>query len=509
MAANIPRALSAKYKTDFAYPSVKDRLPVILTKVIDTVFRLKNDVGRIHGQAGLDDLRQIISQLSQLKNRVQTNKPLVALSDRLPDCAVWDQYLSDEQTRDVVPVDNETDVVSPTSDSTEPKWFLSSWLFVECYFYRKIISAISVSNQLKDLDPFRGQKQEALTESAVATATLTSYLTSSISSPAGAGDDGSTRLLFDRLFHVTLWGNKCDLSISAGASNHQTVDPLSQLDGLASFVLHDDSDRVWDHLQTLKGGGSGVQRVRRVDIVLDNAGFELVTDLCLAELLVSRGLADVVHFHVKAMPWFVSDVTRDDWNWTLSYLTRSVTTTAQSTTAQSTTAQSTTAQSTTTQSYSNSTQSTIIQAAQTRAHELESQEPSFDDPDSVGYQFKGHIENGSWVVTTHQFWTLPFDFGKMATVSPDLYMDLQSSDLIIFKGDLNYRKLVGDLKWAESTSLMHALRGFNPAPLVALRTLKSDVVVGVEPDKARRAADECGDWMVAGSYGVIQFCDVQ
>jgi len=29
---------------DFAYPTVKDRMPVILTKVIDTVFRKKSHV---------------------------------------------------------------------------------------------------------------------------------------------------------------------------------------------------------------------------------------------------------------------------------------------------------------------------------------------------------------------------------------------------------------------------------------------------------------------------------
>jgi len=32
------------YFSDFAYPTVKDRMPVILTKVIDTVFRKKAQV---------------------------------------------------------------------------------------------------------------------------------------------------------------------------------------------------------------------------------------------------------------------------------------------------------------------------------------------------------------------------------------------------------------------------------------------------------------------------------
>ena len=59
----------------------------------------------------------------------------------------------------------------------------------------------------------------------------------------------------------------------------------------------------------------------------------------------------------------------------------------------------------------------------------------------------------------------------MATAAPELYEELSDSKLVIFKGDLNYRKLVGDLDWPVQTSLSKALRGFRPAPLVALRTL--------------------------------------
>ena len=59
----------------------------------------------------------------------------------------------------------------------------------------------------------------------------------------------------------------------------------------------------------------------------------------------------------------------------------------------------------------------------------------------------------------------------MATAAPELYEELSDSKLVIFKGDLNYRKLVGDLDWPVQTSLSKALRGFRPAPLVALRTV--------------------------------------
>jgi len=54
-----------------------------------------------------------------------------------------------------------------------------------------------------------------------------------------------------------------------------------------------------------------------VDIILDNSGPELFSDLCLADFLISEGFALEVHFHMKCFGWFVSDVTLNDLLWTL------------------------------------------------------------------------------------------------------------------------------------------------------------------------------------------------
>jgi Damage-control phosphatase ARMT1-like domain len=88
-------------------------------------------------------------------------------------------------------------------------------------------------------------------------------------------------------------------------------------------------------------------------------------------------------------------------------------------------------------------------------------------------------------------------------IDPELFDLLNSSGLTIYKGDLNYRKLVGDVNWKPSTPPAEAFAGC-PTPLLALRTLKADVVIGLDNATVARMKD---DWMVSGEFAVIQFLD--
>jgi len=247
---------------------------------------------------------------------------------------------------------------------------------------------------------------------------------------------------------VSLWGNKCDLCFSAGDNNYETnVDPIRQAKLLQSNIVGDDDTAlVWQLLESAKPH-------RCIDIVLDNAGFEFFTDLCLAEFLISSGTASQIRFHGKQIPWFVSDVTASDWQWTLEQL-------------------------------SNSSMATLCQ---------------------LGKRWQQYLLDGIWQFSTHPFWTLPYDYTSMKSVARDLYDDLSAADLILFKGDLNYRKLVGDRAWPSTTSFNVALCGFSPTSLCCLRTLKCDVVVGLPEGQAESTQAQDADWMLTGSYAVIQF----
>jgi hypothetical protein len=72
-------------------------------------------------------------------------------------------------------------------------------------------------------------------------------------------------------------------------------------------ILGNDLGKLWELASRIKGG--------RMDFVLDNAGFELYCDLVYADWLVQSGICDTIVFHGKRLPWFVSDVTKKDWDW--------------------------------------------------------------------------------------------------------------------------------------------------------------------------------------------------
>ena len=226
---------------------------------------------------------------------------------------------------------------------------------------------------------------------------------------------------------------------------------MAQLDEYRDFILVDNLNDIWERLSEVNKNKPGSAQL---DIVLDNAGFELLTDLCLAEFLTTAKLVKSVHFHGKSMPWFVSDVTKQDFIYTLNHLSSSPT----------------------------------------------------EELARVGKVWLQRVNQGSWVYHVHSFWTLPHDFSEMKKTAPELYTQLAKSDMILFKGDLNYRKLTGDRQWEFTVSFEEALRGFHPAPLCALRSLKCDTVVGLKEGQAEKTSAIESDWMINANWAVVQYC---
>jgi hypothetical protein len=85
----------------------------------------------------------------------------------------------------------------------------------------------------------------------------------------------------------------------------------------------------------------------------------------------------------------------------------------------------------------------------------------------------------------------------------DLRAELADADLVVLKGDVNYRRLIGDLHWPVTTPFERATAYF-PAPLVALRTLKGELIVGLHPGEAEQLYEQDPEWQVNGRRGLIQ-----
>ena len=98
------------------------------------------------------------------------------------------------------------------------------------------------------------------------------------------------------------------------------------------------------------------------------------------------------------------------------------------------------------------------------------------------------------------FWNSPYFFWELPQ---HLQAELAQAHLVIIKGDANYRRLLGDSRWPTTVPIAAAVP-YLPAPFVALRTMKSDPVVGLQPGQADRLDQVDPDWRVNGKRGMIQ-----
>lgn len=396
----------------FAYVTLRDRMPVILSNAIDDIHRHVADTlptlsPEDHGRA-----KECIGALSRLKHEMQTGKPLRVLADADADAAAWNTCVA---------------------EAAGAGWYGVCWLLAECYLYRRIREAQLLAG-LGEHDPFRAQKQAALIGARAAASQLAGFAL------AAKGAEALPVLL-----QFALWGNRADLSLTAGdlQAEHITshVSSEEHLRARADKILHDDSGA----LQARLAG-----RLGRVAVVLDNAGLELVADLVLLWWLTARGHAGQVVLHLKRYPWFVSDVTAWDLDWTLTALSDMDPATRQ-----------------------------------------------------IAADCRSFLAAGTWVAEAHPFWTLPHDFHALQTQAPDLHCALGACALTLLKGDLNYRKLLGDRAWAPTTPFAAAAAPW-PSGFAVLRTLKSEVIAGLTAEAAERAGREERTWMTSGNYAVVQ-----
>ncbi|MEU1782597.1 damage-control phosphatase ARMT1 family protein [Streptomyces abikoensis] len=210
--------------------------------------------------------------------------------------------------------------------------------------------------------------------------------------------------------------------------------------GADPALVADDSALLWSLLPE--------GRPAEVHLVADNAGPELIPDLVLLDHLLRSGRARRAVLHVKPHPYYVSDATMADVADALRRLRRAP----------------------------------GRSAAET------------------GDRLWRAMAGGELEVRAHPFFCAPLPYAEMPG---DLRAEFAAATVTVMKGDLNYRRLVDDRHWPATTPFTERTAHF-PGPVAALRTLKSDVITGL--DEATVTTLESGGlpWRTSGTHALVQ-----
>ena len=188
-------------------------------------------------------------------------------------------------------------------------------------------------------------------------------------------------------------------------------------------------------------GGDGV-----VHVVADNAGTELALDLALIDGLLDVGV-ETVMLHLKMHPTFVSDATVTDYWHFIDLLRR-------------------------------------------RGGALH----------DLADRLVAALEDGRLRLAPDLYWNSSLVLRDMPGPIRQLF---SGSRLVIIKGDANYRRLADDAIWPPDLPFSEMVAYF-PAPVLALRTLKSDPITGLPSGLAEKLDADDPDWRTTGRRGVIQ-----
>jgi hypothetical protein len=378
---NPPGRHPPRIRTDSSNPFAHHTVAVRLPKILDGVIERNQNF-----------LPAVRDAVLGLRDELAGNARLSPIDPALPHAETWARELGRR--------DGE-------------RWQQTDWLFAETYAYRCLVDRVDF--WATGRDPFASHKHEEYRSAAHAQALERAL--------AISGTDAE-RLY--ALLGAALWGNRIDLSFEASRTRGTAA--------AGEDLLVDDREAA---VRSVFDGTGPVQ------IVADNAGTELTTDLLLADFFLHALGADVI-VHVKVHPTFVSDATAADVHG-------------------------------------------FLRGASSGA-------PAFD-------RLRAALTRGRLRISAHPFWNSSLSLWELPY---ELESVLRVSRLVVLKGDANYRRALGDAIWPLETSFSAATDYF-PAPLLALRTLKSDPIVGLSSARAGELDGLDPAWRVNGKRGIASF----
>ncbi|KAG2229726.1 hypothetical protein BDF21DRAFT_116454 [Thamnidium elegans] len=432
-------AYRATNKESFAYDTVIRRWPIILDSAITDVKQtIAEETNEERAKEGLD----IVKQIEQIKTELAQDAVLRPIQDNRADTKTWNEHIKKH-----------------FEGST---WHNGTWLFNECYIYRRLAEIFFNSKYWFDYDCFERQKNDTFKGSHQAVFDLARKMPELILPMS----EEKLEIVYHELIQVCLWGNATDLSLLT----NMTQEDIQRLQAIEKdllaerrkFILVDDTEKLWQKLKSLQGG--------RIDFVLDNSGFEVYVDMILADWLLQSKKASKIVFNCKTIPWFVSDVMPKDMP----------------------------------MMFENCLDTDFFPGKETRTQQ------DVDALVTMVKRWQGYVANGQLEIRSHDFWCSGLSYWYMESEAPELFNEMKQSDLVIYKGDLNFRKLVFDCDWPVTTPFKDAIgpsMANNFTNIITLRTNKADPVVGLSEetklDIESRATRE--EWRFSGKYAVVEY----
>lgn len=327
-------------------------------------------------------------------------------------------------------------------------WLEAPWYVSETYFFRRVLEATGYYQPGPGfmLDPYLPEKQQELEALSAQAGSLCEGLASEadpdLHLPASSSLPGPRSLSqLGSLLRRNIWGNQADRSMWPARS--QDNGPLPHTGGAADdHLLVDDSHRLLAFL------AAQPLPLARLDLVLDNGGLELAYDLVLSDYLLSEGFARAIRLHAKSHPTYVSDVHIPDLSLTLEH-------------------------------FEQSRESCVR---------------------SLAARLRTALADGRLQRCSDYYWTSLRSGWEMPA---ELQAELGEADLVISKGDANYRRWLGDRLWPHTTPIDQILAYF-PSPLLIMRVLKANLVAGLEDGLSEKMYNLDPEWLHNGSWGLIQ-----
>ena len=198
-----------------------------------------------------------------------------------------------------------------------------------------------------------------------------------------------------------------------------------------------------DHVHDVAKHLEGKPAGSEIVMILDNCGAELLADLRLAVYLSKRFS---VTLHVKAHPVFVSDA--------------------------------------------------LVKNVEQHVARLEKAKVP------LAAELRDRLAKGSLRVLADEFYVSPLEFPRAPMHLKDIYA---RTALVIVKGDANYRRILLDRYFPHDFPFSALCQATTRAPIFAIRTCKSPVVVGLPRSVEDAVAAADANWCVNGSCGTLQF----